>query len=185
MTRTACTATPQELLAYWLGELDAAQEHRLEEHLFACAACTERLRTIVELGAAIRHETLRGDFAFVVSEPFIRRMKEAGLQVREYTLEPGGSVSCTVTRDDDFVVSHLHAPLTDVRRLDLLIDDSTIGKLRMSDVAFDPEAGGLAMVPSVSFLRSLGHSQQRVRLVAVEGADERVIADYTFNHSPS
>jgi hypothetical protein len=34
-------------------------------------------------------------------------------------------------------------------------------------------------------LKTLGHSQQRVRLVAVDGVEERVIADYTFNHSPS
>ena len=47
---------PQELLEYWLGELDEAHESRLDEHLFACSACSERLRTIVDLGAAIRRE---------------------------------------------------------------------------------------------------------------------------------
>ena len=107
------------------------------------------------------------------------------MRVREYNLEPGGSVDCTITPDDDLVVSYLRAPLRDVRRLDVVIDDSTSGKLRASDVAFDPEADGVPLVPSVSYLRTLGHSQHRVRLVAVEGVDERVIADYTFNHSPS
>lgn len=185
MTHAACTTPPQDLLSYWLGELDAARELRLEEHLFACADCTARLRAIVDLGAAIRRETLRGDFGYVVPEPLMRRMKQAGLRVREYTLEPGGSVDCTVTRDDDLVASYLHAPLRDVRRLDVLIDNSAAGKQRLNDVAFDPAAGRLALVPSVSFLRTLGHAQQRVWLVAVDGADERVIADYTFNHSPS
>lgn len=185
MMRAACPTPPQELLAYWLGELDEAHELRMDEHLFACSACSERLRTIVDLGAAIRRELLRGSFGFVAQAPFIRRFQEAGLSVREYTLEPGGSVNCTVTPDDDLVVAHLHAPLRDVRRLDLVIDDSTSGTLRASDVAFDPEADSLTYVPSVSYLRTLGHAQQRVRLVAVEGTDERVIADYTFNHSPS
>ena len=185
MTRASCTTSPQELLAYWLGELDEAHELRLDEHLFACSACSERLRTIVDLGAAIRGELLRGNFGFVLPAAFIRRIKEAGLSVREYDLEPGGSVNCTITPDDDLVVSHLHAPLRDVRRLDVVIHDATGGTLRASDVAFDPEADSLTWVPSVSYLRTLGHSQQRVRLVAVEGVDERVIADYTFNHSPS
>jgi hypothetical protein len=185
MTRAACTTQPQELLEYWLGELDAAAEQRLDEHLFACAACTEKLRALVELGAGIRGELLRGTLAFVLPALFIDRLKAAGLRVREYALDPGGSVDCTVTPDDDLVVSILRAPLEGVRRLDVLIDDSTTGSHRAVDVAFDPAAGRLAVVPSTAHLRTLRHAQQRVRLVAVDGADEREIADYTFNHYPS
>ena len=140
MSRTSCTTEPQELLQYWLGELDEAHESRLDEHLFACSACSERLRTIVDLGAAIRSEFASGTLNVVLPEPFIRAVKEAGLRVREYTLDPGGSVACTVTPDDDLVVAYLHAPLRDVRRLDILIDDTTSGKHRANDVAFDPAA---------------------------------------------
>ncbi len=185
MRRAACTTPPQELLTYWLGELDGEHERRFEEHLFACAACTERLGAVVALGNSIRAELLRGTFNFVTSVSFIRRIKDAGWQVREYDLEAGGSVACTVTRDDDFVVSYLRAPLRGVRRLDVLIDDSTSGKHRANDVAFDAEAGTLAAVTSTAYLHTLGHSQQRVRLLAVDGTDERVVADYTFNHAPS
>jgi hypothetical protein len=53
------------------------------------------------------------------------------------------------------------------------------------DVAFDPGAGGLVVVTSTAYLRTLNVSRQHVRLVAVDGAEERVGADYTFNHSPS
>ena len=185
MKSASCTTSPQKLLEYWLGELAEAHELRLDEHLFACSACRERLRTIVDLGAAIRREFSSGTLNIVLPEPFIQRVKEAGLRVREYSLEPGGSVDCTVTPDDDLVVAYLHAPLRDVRRLDVLIDDTTIGKLRANDVAFDPKADSLVAVTSTAYLRTLRHSQQRVRLVAVAGAGERVIADYTFNHYPS
>jgi hypothetical protein len=181
--RASCTAQPQELLEYWLGELDEAREHALEEHLFACAACSARLATLVDLGAAIRREFLAGRCTFVTSAPFIRRMKEAGFRVREYALPSGGSVDCTVTPEDDFVVSYLEAPLGGVSRLDLLIDDSTSGKQRANDVAFD--SGGVVAVTSTAYLRTLRHSQMRVRLVAVQGGDERVIGDYMFNHYPS
>jgi len=185
MTRAACDTPPQDLLAYWLGELDEAREQSLEEHVFACAACTKRLAAIVDLGAAIRGALLRGAFSFVTSAPFIRRIKDAGWQVREYDLPAGGSVACTVTPDDDFVVSYLRAPLRDVHRLDVLIDDTTSGKHRVTDVAFDSEAGTLAAVTSTVYVKALGSSQRRVRLVAVDGVEERVVADYTFNHSPS
>ena len=185
MNRAACATPPQELLEYWLGELDESHERRMDEHLFACSACSERLRAIVELGAAIRAELLRGTFTFVTSMPFVRRIKDAGLRVREYELEAGGSVACTVTSDDDFVIAHLRAPLGDVRRLDLLIDDTTSGKHRANDVAFDPAADGLVAVTSTAYLRTLGHSQYKVRLLAIEGVAERIVGDYTFNHFPS
>jgi hypothetical protein len=180
------TASPQDLLAYWLGELDDARESQLDEHLLACAACSDRLREIVDIGAAIRGELLRGNrFGFVLPAAFISRVKLQGFRVREYDLGPGGSVSCTITPDDDLVASRLRAPLRGVRRLDIVMHDSQLGTVRATDVAFDPEAGSVTYVPNVSFLRSLGHAQQRVELVAVEGVDERVIADFTFNHHPS
>jgi hypothetical protein len=187
MTRAVpCTrSSPQELTEYWLGELDEAHEQRLDEHLFACAACSARLQALVELGAAVRREFLGGWLYLVLPEAFIRRIKEAGFGVREYALAAGGSVACTVTPEDDFVVAYLHAPLHGVRRLDVLIDDQTSGKHRANDVAFESSAEQLVAVTSTAFLRTLKQSRQRVQLVAVEGATERVIADYTFNHSPS
>ena len=39
-----------------------------------------------------------------------------------------------------------------------MIDDPTAGTLRLSDVAFDPEADGVTLVPSVPYLRTLGDS---------------------------
>ena len=97
------------------------------------------LAALVGLGAAIRREFLAGRCTFVTSQPFIRRIKEAGFHVREYAPPAGGSVDCTVTPEDDFVVAYLRAPLGGVGRLDLLIDDSTSGKQRASDVAFDAD----------------------------------------------
>jgi hypothetical protein len=186
MTSVTCAdVSAQELLAWWLGELDERDDARLDEHLLECPACTERLGAIVEVGAAIRRELLRGGFSSVLPAPFIGRLKAAGLRVREYDLEPGGSVACTVTREDDLVVSYLRAPLRGVKRLDLVMHDATAGTLRLSDVAFDPAADRVAVVPDIAHVRSMGETQHRMQLVAVEGVDERVIGDYTFNHSPS
>jgi hypothetical protein len=55
----------------------------------------------------------------------------------------------------------------------------------LSDVPFDPNADSVTVIPSVTFVRSMPESQQRMQLVAVDGVDERVIAAYTFNHTPS
>jgi anti-sigma factor RsiW len=184
MIDEGCPASGDELLSWWLGELEGAEAERIEEHLFACGRCAARLQRLIGIGEALRDTIRRGDVGFVASAPLVRRMKEAGLTVREYTLEAGGSVSCTIAPGDDFVVAHLHAPLGDVRRLDLIFEDRFVGTQRMTDVAFDRQAGELTMVPSAAMLRSLGHEQQRVRLVAVEAEGERVLGDYTFNHHP-
>lgn len=45
MTAVRC-ATPigfERLVAYWLGELPEADESPIEEHLFGCASCSQRL----------------------------------------------------------------------------------------------------------------------------------------------
>jgi len=185
MTPTDCSMSRDELLAWWLGELDAAAEARLDAHMFACAVCAARLTALLALGDAIRRETLSGSFGFVVPAAFVGRMRAAGLRLREYTVEPGGSVNCTIGPGDDFVVSHLHAPLAGVPRLDVILDDPTLGRFRLDDVPFDPQAGALTVVPSAQFLRSLGVTQQRMRLIAVTDAQERVLGEYTFNHTPS
>lgn len=186
MTHRSCpTATVQELLAWWLGELDGPDDGRLDEHLLACPVCTEQLHEIVGVGAAIRRESLRGGCSSVLPAAFIERLRTAGLRVREYAVEPGGSVACTVTRDDDLVVSYLHLPLRGVGRLDLLMHDPTVGTLRLDDVPFDPAADRIAVVPDIAHLRALGRSQHRMQLVAVDGGVDRVLAEYTFDHSPS
>jgi hypothetical protein len=185
MTSSACAATGEELLAYWLGELAEGEERRLDEHLLGCGACSARLGALVELGAAIRRVALGGELGFVASAALVGRLKGEGLRVREYTLEPGGSVDCTIAPEDDLVVSHLRAPLHGVSRLDVVIDDSTRGAERVSDVAFDPAAGGVSIVPSAAYLRALGNARQHVTLLAVDDSGERAIAGYTFNHSPT
>jgi putative zinc finger protein len=187
MTRDACAGhDSQTLLAYWLGELDAAAEARLDEHLLACADCSARLGALVDLGAAVRRELLRGTFAAVLSAPFVRRLQAAGVRVREYSVEPGGSVDCTITDDDDLIVSHLHAALGGVPRVDFELTDPAAGlRQRCNNVAFDPAANRIAVLSNAAYVRTLGHARLRMRLLAVDGGEERVLADYTFNHSPS
>ena len=187
MSSASCRVDfPTEALsAYWLGELDDSRESELEEHLFGCAECTERLRAIALLGNGIRQATRDGRIHTVLTAVSVKRLQELGLRVREYRVRPGGSVMCTVAPDDDLVVAHLHAPLHDVQRLDVLLHDLPKDtRARIQDVAFDPNADEIVMLPSTAQLRQLSFATQHVRLLAVEHAGERVIGEYTFNHSP-
>ena len=186
MSAASCTApTPAStLIDYWLGELEGEREKELEEHLFGCEACSARLRDLARLGEGIGHAMRAGHVPAVLTAAFIRRLQASGMRVREYRLQPGGSVNCTVAPDDDLVIAHLHAPLGGVQRLDLLFDDVTSGAhWRVEDVAFDASAEEVVLLPDVAELRQVTVATQRVQLLAVERTTERVIADYTFNHS--
>jgi putative zinc finger protein len=174
-----------KLIGYWLGELDAAEEAQLEEHLFACAECSSRLQEMVRLAVGLQRAARDGNAVTVLTPSFIKRLQDAGVRVREYSMGPGGSILCTVTPDDDRVVAHLHAPLTDVRRLDMMMYDDAAGlSLRVEDLAFERAANEVVFSPNMAELRRLAHATQRVELIAVDGAGDRTIGRYTFNHYP-
>jgi len=184
MNDSACrSAIPVSvLLGYWFAE-DVAAESTTEEHLMGCAHCSEGLEKLVRLGGGIRQATRNGKFHGVFSNAFLRNLRADGLRVREYHLQAGGSVACTIAPDDDLVVSHLRAHLADVQRLDLVFLDLASGhEQRLTDVAFDPAAEEIVLAPNSHALRALGAASQQLRLVAVTEGSEREIGRYTFNH---
>lgn len=173
------------LLGYWLGELDAAREVKLEEHLFTCDRCHSHIRQFVDLGRDIRAMVRTGEMGLVLTASFVTRLQQSGVRVREYRLQPGGSVNCTIAPEDDLVVTHLHAPLGGIHRLDLVGHDDTAGtSWRFEDIAFDPGSDNISVANDTEALRLLSFATIRMELRAVEGARERLVASYTFNHSP-
>jgi hypothetical protein len=172
------------LLAYWLGDAEPDSARVVEEHWFACAECAARLQELARLCGDVARLVRSGSVRAVVPAAFVERLRGAGVRLREYRLDPGGTVSCTITPQDDFVVAHLHAPLRNVRRLDMLMTDDSGARFRVEDLAFDPGADGVVLASSSVDLRQLGFATQRVQLLSVADGADNVIADYTFNHSP-
>jgi len=168
------------LVDYWFGELPPGEEEAFEDHLFGCAECTAKLEELAALGAAVRAAWKAGAVRAVISHALYEAMKKEGLRLREYNMVPGGSVDCTIAAADDFVVSHLAAPLSGVQRVDLVTDVE-----RFEDVPFDAAAGEVLMIPAPAVLKRSGAFTLHVQLVAVEQAGERVLGDYTFEHTPS
>ncbi|HYD56992.1 MAG TPA: hypothetical protein VEB41_08810 [Burkholderiales bacterium] len=178
----------ETLLAYWLGELPAADEAPVEEHFFACAHCAQRLEALAALGDGIRAAVQAGRVGAIVSARFVERMKALGMRLREYRIERGGSVSCTIHADDDAVVTRIEAPLAGVKRLDaferVVVGGATVQESRMEDVPFDPASGAIHVVPPPALLRRLPKSTVTIRLLAVDESGERAIGEYTLEHSP-
>jgi hypothetical protein len=171
------------LIAWWLDELDEEEANDVEAHLFECEECETRLRELLRLGAAVRRALLEGHVAGAVSGEFINRLREDGLNIREYRVAAGDSVACTVSPDDDLVVSYLQAPLEGVRQLDAVFDDHT-GTHRATHIPFNAVSNEVAFIAPTALLKTWGVAQQRVRLLAVAQGGERVVGEYTFKHSP-
>lgn len=175
----------ETLVAYWLGEVAESREATLEEHLFGCAHCSTRLEQFVSLAAGVRAAVESGRVSMVVSGRFVEAMKQAGLRLREYRLEPGGSVNCTIRAGDDAVISRLRAPLAGVKRLDVVhVRGGGEPEVRLTDVPFDAEAGEVLMIPSAAWLKTMPAFTMRMRLIAVGEDEESEIGEYAFLHSP-
>ena len=185
MTTTSCRAPVGDdaLVAYWLGELDERAEASLESHLLACGDCSERLAGIVALADGLRRSVDEGAVRMFVTDAFVKDAARRGMRIREYRVPCNGSVHCSVAPEDDLLVSRLEAPLAGVERVDAItyIDEAQVEVFR--DIPFDAASGEVVSVPKLAHVRTLPSHVRRVRLLSVDNNGERVIGDYTFNHT--
>ena len=72
------------LMDYWLAALPSATEEAVEEHLFTCDACGDRLREAIALADGLRTLARSGSLQVVVSDQFVKHAAETGQRVREY-----------------------------------------------------------------------------------------------------
>lgn len=185
MNPAACPAPLDDrtLVEYWLDELSDDAEAAVDEHLLGCSHCSARLAGLVALAGALKESYRRGKVHAFVSEAFVRRLAGRGLRVREYRLPHNGSVNCTVTPEDDLVVSYLEAPLENVSRVDVVIHPPGLPAQVRQDVPFDPESGEIVMSSNMPQLRAMPTHRLRLELVAVDDKGRHVLGEYIFNHT--
>lgn len=181
-------ATPIDsatLSDYWLAALNQAEELAVEEHLFACDECGGRLRDLIPLFQGIRGLAREGSLLMVVSDAFLKRAAGEGLRVREYAPPAGGSIACTVTAEDDFLIGRLNADLSAARRVDLsFCDERGIERVRLSDIPFNSESGSVAFQQSITYAKEAASETMLARLVTVDDSGgESVLGEYTFHHT--
>jgi hypothetical protein len=185
MTSPTCVApvSDQALLEYWLGELDEAAEARIDQHVLGCIECSQGLAEIVALADGIRSAFRRGTVRAFVTDAFVKGAAEHGTRVREYRVPRNGSVNCSVAPEDELLVGRLEVPLVDVNRIDAIsyVNDEPAEVFR--DIPFDAASDEVVVTPKIAHIRSMPSHRQRLRLVAIDENGERVIGDYTFNHT--
>ena len=187
MSPSTC-ASPLDLatlLDHWLWEPSEAPRPDVEEHLLGCDTCSGELARLVALGDGIRDVVRQGGVRAIVSPAFLDRVTAEGLRLREYRVAPGGSVECSVAPEDDVLVSRLVVDPPDAGQVDLVwiaADGTELERLR------DIPARGtreIVWVQDMAQIRALPKSTLHARLVAVDASGERLLAEYTFNHTPA
>ena len=175
------------LADYWLAALPGPEEEAVEEHLFDCDECGARLREVIALAEGVRNLAREGSLRMVVSDAFLQRAAEEGLRVREYAPPPGGSVECTVTAEDDILIGRLAANLSGAARVDLCIcDERGVEQFRLPDIPVHSGASSVAYQESITSAKAAPTHTMIARLVAFdETGGERVLGEYTFNHTRS
>ena len=53
------------------------------------------------------------------------------------------------------------------------------------DIPFDAASGEVVVTPKIARIRAMPSYRYRIRLIAVDADRERVIGDYSFNHTAS
>jgi hypothetical protein len=173
------------LADYWAGALPQSEEEAIEEHLFACDECGALLDECIALAGSIQRLTRQGSLLMVVSDTLVKRFAEEGARVREYAPPVGDSIACTVTAQDDFLIGRLTADLTGAKRVDLCIcDEQGAERLRLADIPFNSESGGVAFQQSITYAKAAPSETMIARLVGFDDAGgERLLGEYTFNHT--
>ncbi len=175
----------ETLVDYWFEDTAPLDEERVETHLMECDSCSGRLRGLVALGDGVRRAARDGAVQVVVTPVFLETAAREGLRMREYRVAPGGRVACTVTPEDDLMITHLEADLRGVSRLDVVTSWEGGPDERLEDVPVNPDARELLVAQPMPALRALGDVVLRMRLLAREEGGERLVGEYTFVHSPT
>ena len=175
------------LADYWLAALAKPDEDVVEEHLLCCDRCGARLLEVIALAGEVRKLAREGSLRMIVSDTFLKRAAEEGLRVREYAPLPGGGVECTVTAEDDILIGRLAANLSGATRVDLCIyDERGVEQLRLPDIPVHPGASSIVYQESITFAKAMPTHKMIARLVTVdEASGERLLGEYTFNHTRS
>ena len=113
----------------------------------------------------------------------VETLQREGRRIREYRIDPGGSVNCTVGPDDDVVLARLAVDLRGVSRLDVAMRIEDGPEHRIANVAFDAAAAEVVLRPPPDVLALPAHVAV-VRLLSAGPTAERLLGEYRLNHSP-
>ncbi len=183
-----CSVPWEQLVDYLLGELPPAEEEHVEEHLFTCSTCAERLEAVTRIERSVAEVARHAEVGASVSRGFLARALADGLTLREYRIPAGDMVRCTAG-PEDLVVVRLAADLagtTDLQ-LDVLFRDLESGEAAPAvtrPVVADRELGEIILVFPGSVVRTYPRSRWLLTVHGDSSEGHREVGTFVMDHTP-
>ena len=173
-----------DLVDYWAGDVEGDRAERIEQRIFECADCGERLAHIEAMSRGISEVVRSGRFHSVLTESLLNRLSRDGMRIRMYTLEHGAIIPCAVWADDDLVVSRLRADFTGVEQVTVALQLESGDELsRVPDIPIAPGQTELLDAVSADRLRQLPPTRLRLVLTGTRAGKEEVLGEYGLEHA--
>jgi hypothetical protein len=172
-----------ELLDYWLGEAEPAENDRIETHVFECDTCAEGLEGARKLGAALITLLRTGRISARATTGLVNRFARDRLNVRQYSVRPGEVVQCTVSPHDDLLLTRFILPDVAPNRIDVAVRDDDGRELgRYRDVTIDRGTNEVLSFLPAGPRQADPSGRLHYVLLAPESGD-RELGTYTLEHT--
>jgi hypothetical protein len=172
-----------DVVDYWAGDLPAADEARIEEHVFACDDCARELAAARALTDGITAVVREGRLHTVVTDGLLNRLAADGVRIRMFTLEGEAVVPCAVWAGDDLVVSRIRGDFGGVESVSIVTRQASGEEIgRLSDIPLRPGQREILNAFSAAHLRALPATRVHVSVTTPAAGGERTIAAYTLEH---
>lgn len=185
MSASACDANlPLEALVdYWADH--GATDESLEEHIYACDACSARLAWIAAVGEVMPAVLeRRGGRRMTLTAQAIDHLARRGVRLRHYHFPADREIACTVALDDDLVVSWIPVDLADDEELaGVMVGPDDVELLRFHDAAVDRDRNMLILAGPAEQILRLPDIRLRLRLTATGPRGLRDLGEYIYNHT--
>jgi hypothetical protein len=186
----------EELVAWWLGELDAARAGQVEERIFEDPALGRQLEAVAQLQASVTAMVMGGRVQHAAAAADVSRLQARGVRIRQYSVAPGTTVNCGVA-DEDFVAIRLQDVMPaagdtgepPVQRVDVEVRMEPQGgepvAERYDDMPVDRVRGELVMLFPGDRIRPLPATRVHYRVFGEAASGRRLLGEYHLSHSPT
>ena len=183
MTRCVAPLDLDTLSGYWAGEISEQDSAGVEDHVFVCADCAERLEELAATAHGLRTLARQGRITGIIPYDLLNRLSRDGVRVRFYWLAPGESVPCAAWPEDETFVVGLRVDLTAVKSVTLVVTGPNgieIG--RAMDVPVAPGSHEVLHATAGTIVQQI--PSMRIQFTLTDaGPGHRLLCEYILQHS--
>jgi Putative zinc-finger len=177
MTSCPSPLSFETLTDYWAKTLSAQDAAAVDEHLFGCGHCTDRSGQVAALVRALART-----LPVVISRGRLEQLEQQGARLRHTPVEPGERATVVFAAGVDYLIHHLRAPLSDVRRVDCqLLSRDGLLIAEHAHLPFDRERGEVIIACQRHYL-AVGGPDTLFRVTTFDQTGASLVREYGVFH---